>query len=710
MSTQYPGGFITKSPVVPSGPYETSTASGIWTVDQALQYTKQGIWPTAGRLVPDPQFNYVTMLLNGNGTNAAQNNTFIDSSTNNLTLTRNGNTSQGSYSPFGSNWSNNFSTTSGNYLTIANNAAFTLGSTFTVECWVYRTASNDGTIVGRWYGGGSDAWLMHIYNTGKLAFGMSSSGSYANSSVASIPLNTWTHVAVSNNTTSKRFYINGVLDSTFASDDINSLGTINLTICQNTGGGNGITAYISNLRIVKGTALYTSNFTPSTTPLTAVSGTSLLTCQSNRFIDNSTNNFAITVTGAPTIQRFNPFGTAAAYSTSVIGGSGYFDGNGDSLATPSGTTFNFGSNSLTIEMWINTTSSESVNRYTTLYSKQPAAYSTGMWAFMINSASSTAGDVAFYSYEFSSSAALLTTTGVDIRDGAWHHIALVRNGSSWVIYVDGISRATATWAGSIANLTAPTYIGQDQNYSRFFTGYISNLRVVNGTAVYTAAFTPPTAPLTAITNTALLTNFTNGAIFDSAMMNGLETSGSAQLSTSVVKYGTASMYFISASNSSLLTPGLGLSGQSVSLRAGNFTIETWIYPTAVSGSRAIIDYRTTGADTNGFFFGLNGTSLQIYCQGVLNTTVGTISINAWSHVACVRSSGTITIYINGVSAGSAANTSNWTNNTASIGGSTRGATEFFSGYMDQFRITLGYARYTATFTPPTAAFPTIGPN
>ena len=42
MSTQYPGGFITKSPVAPT----TSAASGIWTVDQAMQYTKAGTWPT----------------------------------------------------------------------------------------------------------------------------------------------------------------------------------------------------------------------------------------------------------------------------------------------------------------------------------------------------------------------------------------------------------------------------------------------------------------------------------------------------------------------------------------------------------------------------------------------------------------------------------------------------------------------------------------
>ena len=111
MSERFPGGLITKTPVTPSGPYETSTASGIWTLDQQAAYAKQGIWPTAGRFVPDPQFNYVTMLLHGDGTNGAQNNTFLDSSTNNFTITRNGNTTQGSFSPYGSNWSANLPAT-----------------------------------------------------------------------------------------------------------------------------------------------------------------------------------------------------------------------------------------------------------------------------------------------------------------------------------------------------------------------------------------------------------------------------------------------------------------------------------------------------------------------------------------------------------------------------------------------------------------------
>ena len=52
MCQKYIGGIITKSPVVPSGPYETSTAKGIWTLEQAMQFKKQGIWPTAGNQAP----------------------------------------------------------------------------------------------------------------------------------------------------------------------------------------------------------------------------------------------------------------------------------------------------------------------------------------------------------------------------------------------------------------------------------------------------------------------------------------------------------------------------------------------------------------------------------------------------------------------------------------------------------------------------------
>jgi hypothetical protein len=70
MSTKYSGGIITKNPVTPAGPYETGAAPGVWTVEQALQYTKQGIWPTQGNVPNYIEDVFSTYLYSG--TNAAQ--------------------------------------------------------------------------------------------------------------------------------------------------------------------------------------------------------------------------------------------------------------------------------------------------------------------------------------------------------------------------------------------------------------------------------------------------------------------------------------------------------------------------------------------------------------------------------------------------------------------------------------------------------------
>ena len=70
----------------------------------------------------DAYFNLTTLLLNTSSTNGAQNNTFLDSSTNNFTITRNGNTTQGSFSPYGSNWGNYFDGSS--YLSFPSNNVF----------------------------------------------------------------------------------------------------------------------------------------------------------------------------------------------------------------------------------------------------------------------------------------------------------------------------------------------------------------------------------------------------------------------------------------------------------------------------------------------------------------------------------------------------------------------------------------------------------
>ena len=76
----------------------------------------------------DDYFNLVTLLLPGTGTNGAQNNTFLDSSSSSVTVTRNGTPTQGTFSPFSqTGWSGYFDG-SGDYLTVANNAALNFGT------------------------------------------------------------------------------------------------------------------------------------------------------------------------------------------------------------------------------------------------------------------------------------------------------------------------------------------------------------------------------------------------------------------------------------------------------------------------------------------------------------------------------------------------------------------------------------------------------
>jgi len=91
----------------------------------------------------DEDFANTVLLLHGDGTNGAQNNTFLDSSSNNFTITRNGNTTQGTFSPFSKpdgRWGNYFDGT-GEYLSAASNAAFSIGSSsFSIEAWIYPVA------------------------------------------------------------------------------------------------------------------------------------------------------------------------------------------------------------------------------------------------------------------------------------------------------------------------------------------------------------------------------------------------------------------------------------------------------------------------------------------------------------------------------------------------------------------------------------------
>ena len=699
----------------------TSVATGVWALNEVQRAVLNGTWPSAA--VSDPYFENVTMLLHGDGTNGAQNNTFLDSSTNNFTITRNGNTTQGTFAPYGSNWSN-YCTSSSGFLSVAASAnlASNTGS-FTLEFWYNSTATGNGRPLGNNTGNsfGTNNWVFAANDpslgVGKLGFYVFNYGAYIGSSTSSTVASDgqWHHIVLVRSGNTWAMFIDGVRQGSAVTSSVSFNGTssaFNIGWSNVSGDVTGFSGYLSNVRFVNGTAVYDptqTTLTVPTGPLTAITNTALLTAQSNRFIDNSTNAYAITVNGSPSIQRFSPFNPTAPYAAGTDGGSGYFDGTGDYLGLQdSNSAYDLGAGTpFTVECWFYSTQSLST---TTAYNLIQRGGGTDGWS------TSSGIQFALYTYggqiewDFNTSGSpttVVSTAGVVAN--TWYHVAVSYNGTTTALFLNGSRQATTT-----ASYTFPT----TRNIARIGTksagttpawqGYISDMRVVNGTAIYDptqTTLTVPTAPLTAVTNTKLLTNFTNAGIIDNAEMNNLETVGNAQISTSVKKFGTGSLSF-DGTGDWLIGPN----SKGLYIGSGNFTIEGWVYLNAIGTQYAVVSqFNANGTGPGWTLYIKSNNVLEFYGGSGTVTVTGTTALTAttWTHFAVVRNGSTITIYVNGTAGGTATNSS-FSDDTSAlvyVGGRADTSSVALNGYIDDLRITKGYARYTANFTAPTAPFP-----
>lgn len=675
-----------------------NSASGVWSIQEANLAEQQGIWPAA--LILDPYWEYVRLLLSNKtaSTLGSQNNTFLDSSPNNLVITRSGNTTQGSFNPYGGNWSNYFDGT-GDYMTVPSSATSTFNpsSGFTIEAWVYPTLNPSFQFI-----------LSSVQGTGAFEsywfIGTTSGGnwrvSYGNASASdtgvAVVLNTWHHVALSCSSSNARFFLNGnqVASVSVTQQNIN----MNILMGKYAGGSSYyFNGYISNVRYVQG-QLYTSSFTPSSLPLTAIANTSLLTCQSNRFIDNSLNNYEITAYGDTRIDTFSPFdlinqGSINPYNITVFGGSAYFDGSGDYLTA----TLNaaIGTGNFTFETWVYFTGSLSGT--------------TNNSIFTINGSNDLY--VQFYQTNLRVWISGLSTSYLEVvgmKRYVWYHIAVSRSGTTVRLFLNGTIQDTDTTSG---NITATNvFIGSLSASTGWWTGNISGLRLLIGSALYTSNFTPPSSPPTDISNTKLLMNFTNSGIIDSSTNTAIETVGNSQVSTLVKKYGVGSLLF-DGTGDYLNVLTIGVIGKV------NFTCEGWFYHTSAGQAAIWWDTATSGyGDTN---FSIRTDYIgsgAIYCfvGGVSITfsyTNAVTFLNNWVHVALVRSENTLKLYLNGIAASETGTLNSTSINLTNfkIAGAPAPAAGYsnFTGYISDFRFTRGYARYTTNFTPPTESLPIV---
>jgi uncharacterized protein YbcV (DUF1398 family) len=516
--------------------------------------------------------------------------------------------------------------------------------------------------------------------------------------VYTYPISQWTHLAFVREGTGSnqtKLYINGTLVAS---------GTAATNVPTFTGRIGGIewasgfnfNGHISNLRLVVGSAVYTSNFTPPTSALTAIANTLLLTCQSNRFVDNSTNNYAITRAGDVSVQAFSPFAPTASYAAANVGGSGYFDGSGDYLVSSSNTALQQGTGDYTYECWVYHTNTSGQQTY---FARSTAGNYNGVYFYK-----DTSNNVGVYY------TTQIATGNVTIVSGQWYHLAAARSSGRLRLFVNGVLAANVA---DTTNLTeSVVVIGADANGSSPFNGYISGARVLKSNGLYTAAFTPPTAPLTNVANTSLLCNFTNAGITDATAKSVLETVGAAKVNTAIKQFGSGSIDLYTNNNTDYLYVK---SSSAADLGSGDFTVEFWMYPQTLSTSFAQDTYSCimdadSAAGTGTAWWVVHQYNQTIYWatdSGTYAGQTGNIitAANTWYHVAISRASGVIRTFVNGAQA-------NTVSYSTAIGAQNRNlyigkqptTSRYFKGYLDDIRITKGIARYTQNFILPTTEF------
>jgi hypothetical protein len=662
----------------------------------------------------DPYWANVVLLMPMNGDMSSS--VFRDVSSNPKTITPHGN-AQHSINQYKFGSSSAYFDESGDYLTFP---SLTFDGDFTIEMWVYVTGTSNAAYV-----------PLYDTRTGALfqnvAFGFNYISSVYRPDVVfsngrltgtttSLSFNSWTHVAITRLGSTVSAFINGVKDATTYtySGTVSPAGAtcyIGAVVDPIYTQG-----YIDDLRITNGVARYTASFTPPDVPHTTIGWTDqlydpyylntvlLLHC-------NGTAGSTVFTDSSFVPKTVTAYGNAALSSTQYkFGGvSAYFDGSEDYLET----TDPILAENYTIECWLYPTErAPDANWGRYAYSQYDNRTDFGnRFGFGLPETGSYTNKLTWF--HASGGGTLFSTN--DIPLNAWTHVALTYDGSTRRMFLNGVLEASvATSGASLSNVTPRIGALYYSGILGFYKGYIDEFRVTKGVARYTAAFIPPTLPFADTRNltidndlskVGLLMHF-NGTpgstnFVDSSLTPKIVTSyGNAQHSINQYKFGGSSSYFngssgyLSVNASSDFTFG-----------TGDFTVECWAYMSAY-GSR--ITNRTYGAYSGTWSLGLNQypsfTEVVYGEPGVVSTTA--VSLNTWTHIAACRSSGTLRIYINGVLGGSAANSTNFSTSDFNllIGRSSPSETIYFSGYLDELRITKGLARYTTAFTPPTKPF------
>ena len=369
---------------------------------------------------------------------------------------------------------------SGDYLTIPSSNDFQLGTTGTINFWMYiDTTGNAGIVSGY---NNANSLFIYCQNNFNLEWRDNNNAYYSLTGIT-LSQKVWTYVSIVRSGTTLKVYLNGVEKASQTVSSTSEFGSDeNLEIGNRSAIGWTYKGYLSDFQIIKGTAIVPTSSTIPIAPSATHSNSKLhIKGTDASIIDKSQGaNLKLVgnTTGSTTQVKFS--------NTKSI----YFDGTGDYITDLPDDLFAFGYDPYTIEFWIYTASYPVYSSRYHIFGSSTSAgnkYAVKLGGGQIDSGNSD-GDT--------NTMSSIVYANMPIA-GNWVHVAFVRAGISsnqCKCYINGSQGGQETdnteWGTATDNTIGATASG---NYG--FNGYIQDLRVTKGLARYTANFTPPSAPL-----------------------------------------------------------------------------------------------------------------------------------------------------------------------------------------------------------------------